>query len=167
MKKCMICGHAMRTERVKDYRYAIGGLKTVRLDGVDRSECPNCGEVEVGIARIEAVHQAIAHALIKRRRRLAPTEVRFLREYLGWSGTEFAKHMGVTRHQVSRWENGAPLSALADHLLRAFILLKEPTESYSIDDFARIPAGPVKSAPKPSTIRLERTSKEEWRDVLN
>ena len=63
----------------------------------------------------------------------------FLREYLGWSGAQFAKHMGVTRHQVSRWEHGTALSTVADRLVRAFVLLKNPVDDYSIDDFGAPP----------------------------
>jgi DNA-binding transcriptional regulator YiaG len=44
-------------------------------------------------------------------------EVRFLRKSLGWSGSDFAKHMGVAEETVSRWENdAAPIGPQADRL---------------------------------------------------
>ena len=40
----------------------------------------------------------------RKKRRLAPEEIKFLRKSLGWAGVDFAKHMGATPETVSRWE---------------------------------------------------------------
>jgi DNA-binding transcriptional regulator YiaG len=39
---------------------------------------------------------SIAHAVIAKRERLTPAEIRFLRKFLGWSGADFAAHVGTT-----------------------------------------------------------------------
>jgi len=62
----------------------------VILVGVPVARCGRCGETEVGIPGIEALHRAIAGALIAKPARLAPEEVRFLRKHLGLSSADFA-----------------------------------------------------------------------------
>jgi putative zinc finger/helix-turn-helix YgiT family protein len=98
------------------------------------SRCPKCGETEVAIPRIEDLHRTIARALIQKRSRLTAPEIRFLRKYLGWSGVDFAAHMGATPETISRWEKGAvPIGAASDRLLRLMVASKAPVEDYSLD----------------------------------
>jgi transcriptional regulator with XRE-family HTH domain len=60
--------------------------------------------------------------------------VRYLRKYLGWSGADFAAHMGATRETVSRWETGdAPIGPTADRLLRLMVVTKTPVDDYSLE----------------------------------
>lgn len=47
----------------------------------------------------------MAYAIIVKKERLSAKVARFLRKYLGWSGKDFAEHMGATPETVSRWEN--------------------------------------------------------------
>ena len=113
---------------------------------VDR--CPKCGAVEIVIPRIEELHRALALAILRKRGRLAAPEVRFLRKYLGWSGADFAKHMGVDAATVSRWENEEqPMGPVADRLLRLMVVTREPVKDYSLDDLidaARKAARPIR-----------------------
>lgn len=70
---------------------------------------PRCDNCEISIPHIEELHRLIAKILIDKSYRLAGEEVRFLRRVLGWSGSDFAKHMGVAEETVSRWEIDAAL----------------------------------------------------------
>ena len=66
-------------------------------------------------------------------------EVRFLRKSLGWSGADFARHMGVAEETVSRWENDAtPIGPQADRLLRLMVAHGRLTMQYSTERLARI-----------------------------
>ena len=131
--RCLNCGASMETRR-ENYHYTASGLPHVTLLQVEVSRCPSCGETEVSIPRIEALHRTIAAALIRKRARLAPEEIRYLRKYLGWSGVDFAAHMGVTPETVSRWEHGTtPMGNTADRLLRLLVVSQVPVQDYSAD----------------------------------
>jgi putative zinc finger/helix-turn-helix YgiT family protein len=87
--------------------------------------CGACGEDLIGYERLEELHREIALALVDKRGRLAPAEVRYLRTWLQLEGQELAACMGTTPSTVSRWENGAkPIGKVADRLLRAMVLLQ-------------------------------------------
>ena len=127
---CLVCGASIETRR-ENYRYTASGLPHVTLQQVEVSRCPVCGETEVTIPHIEALHRAIAAVLIQKRARLAPEEIRYLRKYLGWSGVDFAAHMGVTPETVSRWERGTtPMGGQADRLLRLLVVNLTQAQDY-------------------------------------
>ena len=122
---CARCGALMRTSR-ENYLYRESGLSHVTLVGVEVGRCPRCGEHEAVIPKIEQLHSAIATAIASKAPRLASEEVRFLRKHLGWSGGEFAAHLGVSRETVSRWETGAAaMGPVAERLLRLAALTRE------------------------------------------
>jgi putative zinc finger/helix-turn-helix YgiT family protein len=136
--KCLSCGAGMKTTR-ENVRYDSSGLPNVTLRNVEVSRCPRCGEEEIAIPRIEDLHRAIAEALIAKPSRLDAAEVRYLRKYLGWSGADFAAHMGTTRETVSRWEHGtAQVGPQADRLLRLMVATKTPVSEYSLDTLKAI-----------------------------
>jgi putative zinc finger/helix-turn-helix YgiT family protein len=136
--KCMVCGAEMKTGR-ENFLYDACGLPGVTLMGVEVSRCPECGEYEVAIPQIEDLHQAIAHAVIRKTSPLDAAEIRYLRKYLGWSGVDFARHVGTTPETVSRWETGAsPMGAVADRLLRLMVATRAPVSDYSLDLLAAI-----------------------------
>jgi putative zinc finger/helix-turn-helix YgiT family protein len=99
--KCTECGATMKV-RKESYRYDESGLKHVTLVGVEVVRCPRCDNYEISIPHIEELHRLIAKILIEKSTRFTGDEVRFLRKSLGWSGTDFAKHMGVAEETVSR-----------------------------------------------------------------
>lgn len=131
--KCMNCGTRM-TARRENYKYDACGLSGVTLVGVEVRRCRQCGEHEVVIPRIEGLHREIALALIRKAAKLVPDEIRFLRKHLGWSGADFAAHLGVTPEAVSRWERGrAAMGISAERLLRLAVAHLEPASDYSLD----------------------------------
>ena len=72
----------MKTSR-ENYLYDACGLPGVTLVGVEVSRCPECGNHEVSIPRIEELHRVIARAVANRPARLDGAEVRYLRKWLG------------------------------------------------------------------------------------
>ena len=130
---CARCGAAMTASR-ENFLYTAGGLPNVTLVGVEVRRCAACGEFEVAIPRIEELHRTIARAVARKRGRLALVEIRFLRKWLGWSGVDFAAHVGVAPETVSRWENGnLQMGGPAERLLRLMVATRDPVESYSLD----------------------------------
>lgn len=158
--KCVACGAQMKSKR-ENYRYEASGLPYITLEGVAVARCPECGETEVAIPAIEELHRVIAGALIRKRARLAPTEIRFLRKYLGWSGVDFARHMGTTPETVSRWEHATPMGASADRLLRLLVVTKAPMSDYRVDALAEIAADDRRS--QPVRLGLSRHGQAGWR----
>ena len=129
--KCHECGGPISVVR-KDYAYLESGLSNILVRGVEVRRCRKCGNEDVAIPRIRQLHRAIALALLRKKARLAPPEVRFLRKHLGWSQEDFARTFGVRPETVSRWETGAErMSPPADRLLRMVIVQGERVSTYS------------------------------------
>lgn len=157
---CTACGGAMKGRR-ENYRYDASGLPYITLENVEVRRCPRCGETEVAIPAIEELHRAIAGALIRKRARLAPPEIKYLRKYLGWSGVDFARHMGTTAETVSRWEHGtAAMGASAERLLRLMVGTQAPVGSYPVAVLKEVAADDRK--PKPVRLGLSR-ARSGWR----
>jgi len=158
--KCAECGHAMGVRR-ENRRYDAGGLPQVVLQDVETRRCPRCGAEEVVIPRIEGLHRVIAGALIHKPARLAGSEIRFLRKYLGLAGADLARRMGTTRETVSRWEGGAtPIGPQADRLLRVLVTTTDPVEDYSVEEFL---IGIRRSAaPEPARLTLKAHGTRGW-----
>jgi putative zinc finger/helix-turn-helix YgiT family protein len=149
---CLDCGGALKVARAP-YRYTDSGLPGVVLLGVEVRRCQKCGAEEVGIPRIEDLHRLMAQAVIRRPHRLAPAEIKYVRKWLGWSGVDFARHMGTTPETVSRWEQGrVPMSPQADRLLRLMVTTRAPVAEYSLDSLATISD---KTPLRPAPLRIQ------------
>jgi DNA-binding transcriptional regulator YiaG len=159
-KKCAECGGPM-TAQVRDHHFVESGLENVWLDGLTVLVCPSGHELLV-IPAMAKLQRALALAVISSGQRLEPPEVKYLRRYLGLSNQDFAKVMGVSESQASRWANGDEMGASAEHLLRVLVLRGVKPESY--------PAGEVEylkglaDAPARGRIALRRRS-DEWHPV--
>ena len=91
--KCKRCGASVEVVR-ENYDYSSCGLPVTLCD-VQVRTCRECGERSAAIANIEGLHRAIATAVSRKAARFTGNEVRFLRKYLGWSGGNFAKNIGL------------------------------------------------------------------------
>jgi len=130
---CMVCGTPMKASR-ENVPYDEAGLPGVTLVGVEVHRCPKCGEHEVAIPAIEQLHESLAMELIAEPGRLRGAEIRFLRKYLGLSGAEFARRIGVDPATVSRWENDKDkMGGQADRLLRLMVVHGKPVEEYPLE----------------------------------
>lgn len=128
---CTMCRTQMVSGRENvPYR----SLPGVVLVGVEVRRCPNCGEYEVVIPRIEELDRTIAAAVIRKPSRLSAAEIRFLRKYLDLSGADLARKMGTKPETVSRWEsNKQPMGAQADRLLRLMVAYRAALKNYFED----------------------------------
>jgi len=132
--KCRTCGGEATTRRGNCDYSAASGLSLL-LIGVTLVDCASCGEGGVRIPRLGQLHRLIAQALIRKRGRLDPSEVRFLRKWLGLSGRDFARRMGVTPETVSRWESlnsesRRHLGGPAERALRLLVAREEPRADF-------------------------------------
>lgn len=156
--KCDICGAQMKSGR-ENYRYTACGLDTVTLMNVEVRRCPECGEYEVDIPRIEELHRLIAQEVASKKARLTPQEVRALRKYLGFSGVDFAATLDVTPETVSRWETGKKqMSPVAERALRLMIFVRDPIAEYPLEKLAEVAQGEA----LPLRMRL-RDSRAHWK----
>lgn len=152
-KTCKMCGEAELTARAETYLYTGSGLPNVVLVGVEVRRCPSCGHHEVALRRVTDLYRTIADAVIRKPARLSGAEVRYLRKYLGWSGADFARHVGVDASTVSSWENDKdPIGTSSDRLLRLMVA-HGTTADYSLDELTKIederrPPMVVRVAPK-------------------
>jgi hypothetical protein len=62
---CLECGGQL-TKKRENYRYLASGLPNVTLLGVEVRRCATCGDHEVVIPGIEALHEALAAAIVRR-----------------------------------------------------------------------------------------------------
>lgn len=120
--KCTECGSTMK-KTVGDHVYRESGMDHVVLRNVTMYTCPEDGRVFVQIAAIGKLHRALALAIAEKPARLIPSEVRFLRNHLELSNTQFADIMGVSPTQSSRWMTSDAIGQQAERLLRMLAVL--------------------------------------------
>ena len=138
-KMCRTCREGEMKTTTENHLYVESGLPNVVLVGVEVRRCPKCGAFEVLLPRVAELHRVIAKAVIHKPARLSAAEVKFLRKHLGWSGADFAAHMGVDPTTVSAWENDRkPFGTSSDRLLRLMVARQAPVEDYSLDELTKI-----------------------------
>lgn len=120
--KCTECGSTMK-KTVGDHVYRESGMDHVVLRNITKYTCPEDGSVFVQIPVIGKLHRALAHAIAEKPARLVPSEVRFLRDHLDLSNTQFADIMGVSPTQSSRWTTSEPIGPQAERFLRVLAVL--------------------------------------------
>ena len=132
---CDTCGGALK-RRKENYHYTESGLSNIMLAGVEVRTCAKCGTREVVVPRLDELHRLIAQTLITQEAKLVGDQIRFLRKYLGWSGTDMAAYMAIQPETVSRWETGGQeMGPVADRLLRLLVASRAPVTRYPIDLF--------------------------------
>nr|WP_284694791.1 type II TA system antitoxin MqsA family protein [Geomonas sp. Red32] len=122
MMICGICGKEEMVEVVEPYHYTECGLSNIVLEGIRVRKCACCGNTMPMIPALSGLHHAIARDVIKKQGNLEPSEIVFLRKFLGWSGVDFARNMHSTSSQVSKWESGkVRMSTPTELLLREMV----------------------------------------------
>jgi putative zinc finger/helix-turn-helix YgiT family protein len=154
-KKCRTCREAEMVVARENHLYQESGLPNVVLVGVEVRRCPACGAVELPLPRVTELHRVIAMAVIHKPARLSGAEVRYLRKHLGWSGEDFASHMGVDPTTVSKWENDKErIGPSSDRLLRLLVARRSPVEQYDDEVLTKI----EDRRDPPQMMRLSRSS---------
>jgi len=105
--------------RRENYTYTECGLKNVVLEKVWVYRCVRCGAEQVEIPNMDGLHRTVALAVLCKRRLLAGDEIRFLRKVAGFTATNLAKSLAVTKNAVSKWENTGKIGPASDRAVRA------------------------------------------------
>lgn len=99
---------------------APAGLPHIIFEDAPALECARCGNRKPEVSNPEVLAAVAAGVLVRRPGRLSGNEIRFLREWMGLQGLEFAELLHVSNVSVSRWETGAsPIAAGCEEILRA------------------------------------------------
>jgi len=136
-KRCRVCGTPTEVRR-ENYKYDASGLDNITLENIEVRHCPKCGERQALIPTLGELHKSIALALAEKRQHLLPKEIRFLRKYLGLSGSDFAAKIGVDPATVSRYESTSdpqPMGKQTERLLRLMVIWERPIQSYPLEEF--------------------------------
>lgn len=123
MSKHAECGGSYQSTTVSRFDFsAIAGLP-VLVEKMPFLRCSKCSDMILDGQAIEEVLVEVAHAVVAHTRRLTPGEATFLRKRMGFTQSELAKHLGIDRQTVAKWETrGVPISKQHDLLLRAVFL---------------------------------------------
>jgi len=115
---CTEC-HGNAEARRENYTYTECGLKNVVLLDVLVHRCVRCGAERVEIPNMDGLHRTVALAVLCKDRLLSGEEIRFLRKIAGFTATNLAKSLAVTKNAVSRWENGGKIGPASERAVRA------------------------------------------------
>ena len=159
--KCPECRAAVMETRRENHRYDESGLPNIVLENVEVRHCAKCGKDVVVIPRMAQLHRTIALALLRKRQRLAPAEIRFLRKSLGWSQQDFAAQLHVDPSTANRWEREEkpqPMDVGYDIALRLAVALGEQIGEYDVRELASVAV----EDPKPSRF-LAVSGRDGWK----
>jgi putative zinc finger/helix-turn-helix YgiT family protein len=131
MKKCVECGstdlvHTKERLPFNDVALVEGSVH----------RCASCGASYHEFSRVEELSREVAQAIARQEERLLPTQIRFLRKYLGYSGKDFAEFLAVAPETVSRWEStqrSMQMQLSTEKLIRLMALTETPISEYGLD----------------------------------
>lgn len=121
--KCYECDHSKMKKEVRENHPYECGIANVRFEKLTVFVCPDCGAEYEAIPKLGPLMDELAKAVLTNNNRLSGEELRFLRDYVGFTRQDVADQCGVHRSTVHRWEAGK-LDAAQDKLFR-FIILAE------------------------------------------
>lgn len=120
--ECNACGAKAVVVR-GSYKFKECGLRNVKLQGVEIVRCPECGDEQVIVPRLDDLMRTLAFAVISQPYRLQGEDVRFLRKYLRMTQVEFASYLDVDKTNLSKWENNeVKIGEQSDRLIRSIAL---------------------------------------------
>jgi transcriptional regulator with XRE-family HTH domain len=126
MRNVCQCGEISIVVR-GDYLFVESGLDNVLLRNVKLLKCDRCGSVTPLLSKIKELTQIIASALVLKPSELTGKEIRFLRKYIGLTGEQFGRKLGLTKEHVSRIENDKhPVGAQTERLIRYVSISADP-----------------------------------------
>jgi DNA-binding transcriptional regulator YiaG len=102
--KCPSCGkQEMRLEVIARHVTRLAGIG-VTVPDAEIAKCANCGETMVSVKELERWKDLQRKQLLGSQAIPGPEDVRTVRESLGFSVSDFAGLMAVTRQTVHAWE---------------------------------------------------------------
>lgn len=147
------------------YHFIDAGVPNVNLVGIKYRVCTVCGKQSADIPSARNLMMAIARTIVENDASLTGADIRFLRKRLGKKSADFARLVGVTKEQVSRWENdNNPPQHSADKLIRVLYCLESGDYELRRAFDSRIAEWLTAWAGEGqlSGIRAKLTDKEEW-----
>lgn len=146
MTLCRWCGEeAAETVDESNYDYSMVGVPVVVVSGIRRCRCPACGEWSIRLRSVDRLHQAIAHAVVRRALPLSSVEARWLLGWMDLTDASAARRLGVAPEQLSRWgEEDGQVSATAERQLRRLVLEHAGPVKTVADCADRRPSDPVR-----------------------
>jgi putative zinc finger/helix-turn-helix YgiT family protein len=150
------------------YHFVESGLPNVYLVGIKYRVCDTCKMQSADIPAVKQLMEVIARAVVVNDAPLTGLEIRFLRKRLGKKSSDFARLIGVSSEQVSRWENGHnPPEKSADRLIRVFysMLSGDRKLRHKIDEDIECWLGTLTGEGQISEIRAKLRNNE-WKTEL-
>ena len=137
--KCIECGH--QTEiRHEDRRLDLGLPYHVVAKGAPVHVCQSCGASYAGLQAPRATLNALAQWIARRPARLHGSEIRFIRNAMGWSQDQLGRRLGVAVETISRWENSKKPVGYQSELALRFLVLAGGEVAERIDSGADLPS---------------------------
>jgi putative zinc finger/helix-turn-helix YgiT family protein len=135
--RCSNCGQPASRIR-RNYLFRESGLSNAVLKDIQIVTCDHCGNEDPIIPRLSEVIRVLASATVRKPRPLTGQDVRFLRKQMDMNGETFARHLGVDKTTLSKWENDQiPIGANSDRLIRAVVLGLGPDSKAEIESGIR------------------------------
>ena len=103
------------------------GFQYINIEGVGK-----CLEIK----NLPALHSAIAHNLVKYKKRLSGSEIRFLRVEMGLSQKSLGDLVGVDEQTVSLWERSLLYLEHADGKTKVADIIKKLNDTDRLADDA-------------------------------
>ena len=130
--KCIECGHATE-QRVQARELQLDLPYHVMVQDSPLHVCPQCGAEYPGVVAPERTFKALATWMVRRPGRLHGSEVRFIRNAMGWSQDQLGRRLGVAIETISRWENAKKPVGYQSELALRFLVLAGDELADSLD----------------------------------
>jgi HTH-type transcriptional regulator / antitoxin MqsA len=127
LAECSVCG-AKSVVRLKKQTLSVpfrttNKIKTFNLSNLSFEKCSSCGEIYFSCEDSETYEKELNEALVLERQKnglLTGSEIKEIRENLGYSQAQFEKLLGLGSKSFARWETyRTDQSKSTDLLLRA------------------------------------------------
>lgn len=137
--KCIECGHQTQEEK-EDRELKLGLPYHVVARDNSVHVCPNCSARYPSLVAPQVTMESIASWIARRPGRLHGSEIRFVRNALGWSQELLGRRLGVAPETISRWENLKKPVGYQSELAIRFLVLAGSEIADALDSGSDLPA---------------------------
>ena len=139
--------------------YLVNGFTRETIDGEDF----------ITVEDLDGLWKAIGLHLVSERKVLAPKEIKFLREHMGFTQAQMGAHLRVTDQTVARWEKGETkcVPGPADFMLRVLFLAcdrAQPEGKQILEGLTALSAKIVARDEVKTRPVMFRHGKRKWRE---
>lgn len=133
---CCECGSVLTAIKLATYEYSFMGLPLILHNSVIKyvcNQCDNC-KPSIHVPDEPGLMAAVALTRVKMPEKLKGHEIAFLRKAIDLPAKVFANRIEVAPETLSRWENNkAPMSSLAERVLRLMVAIELGPKAIGID----------------------------------